>query len=65
VCFAQRAVSGSKQTTYFKRRKDEKDHPLSSSTDGWRLVLTLPVLILYAFFQRYIIQSISMMGNKG
>ncbi len=29
------------------------------------LVLTLPVLILYAFFQRYIIQSISMTGIKG
>jgi multiple sugar transport system permease protein len=29
------------------------------------LVLTLPVLILYAFFQRYIIRSISMTGIKG
>jgi multiple sugar transport system permease protein len=29
------------------------------------LVLTLPVLILYAIFQRYIIRSISMTGIKG
>lgn len=29
------------------------------------LVLTIPVLILYAFFQRYIIRSISMTGIKG
>jgi len=29
------------------------------------LVLTVPVLILYAFFQRYIIRSISMTGIKG
>ena len=29
------------------------------------LVLTIPVLIIYAFFQRYIIQSISMTGIKG
>ena len=29
------------------------------------LVLTIPVLILYAIFQRYIIQSISMTGIKG
>jgi multiple sugar transport system permease protein len=29
------------------------------------LVLTLPVLTLYAFFQRYIIRSISMTGIKG
>lgn len=29
------------------------------------LVLTLPVLILYMFFQRYIIRSISMTGIKG
>ena len=29
------------------------------------LVLTLPVLVLYAFFQRYIIRSISMTGIKG
>ena len=29
------------------------------------LVLTIPVLIIYAFFQRYIIRSISMTGIKG
>lgn len=29
------------------------------------LVLTIPVLVLYAFFQRYIIRSISMTGIKG
>jgi multiple sugar transport system permease protein len=29
------------------------------------LVLTVPVLVLYAFFQRYIIRSISMTGIKG
>jgi multiple sugar transport system permease protein len=29
------------------------------------LVLTLPVLVLYMFFQRYIIRSISMTGIKG
>ena len=29
------------------------------------LVLTIPVLILYGFFQRYIIRSISMTGIKG
>lgn len=29
------------------------------------LVLTVPVLILYAFFQRYIIRSIAMTGIKG
>jgi len=29
------------------------------------LILTVPVLILYAFFQRYIIRSISMTGIKG
>jgi multiple sugar transport system permease protein len=29
------------------------------------LVLTVPVLILYAVFQRYIIRSISMTGIKG
>jgi multiple sugar transport system permease protein len=29
------------------------------------MVLTLPVLILYAFFQRFIIRSISMTGIKG
>ena len=29
------------------------------------LILTVPVLIMYAFFQRYIIRSISMTGIKG
>ena len=29
------------------------------------LILTVPVLVLYAFFQRYIIRSISMTGIKG
>jgi multiple sugar transport system permease protein len=29
------------------------------------LVLTLPVLLLYSIFQRYIIRSISMTGIKG
>ena len=29
------------------------------------LILTVPVLILYSIFQRYIIRSISMTGIKG